>query len=1071
MGKVGDSSVALGEGAAIVSSQKLRGTLVLVGSFYFCMLCCISTAQGASVLFVVHDASSIWEHEVEYKYRLEQAGYNVIPMTYSDVTSSINLSGYGFVYWTDFTGEGISDPYADVMIDELVEQAVPFMSPNPKFAIKWGLGTNAHPYIGGTEWLWDQTDITVLDASHPIFNDIFSGSLQVYRFGDIFSFIGVLADDSTLSPDAVKLASTYNSFYNVDELSIIEFPAGATQTDLSAGHAAPTAKFIHMGMGDETPDTNPYPPFEDYSRANDHENFWEIFVNAAYYLAVKPLRLEAGVSEDIEATFNGQGSIIEASTTGKLILLNKEAYPGKYGFNITLGNTNHTDLSETYYVGDLAPGENPIADYQVLKDPHINLTFDWSTSFDRSLRYGLEETIDYEIIISNPSPDDLRDVSMLIPLPENLSRLDVLGVEPSNGLLYDAENEQLTWTCDLESLEEVALSFRVDVKATDPVFFTDRVLRDVFEVSVEYEVDESLSGLTVEDVAGNEFYVADLEESSYATSSRVSLTEDLDITILSKTVLAWTTDDPNAEFIEKLAEKKPDVYFDSAHTKAEFFSKLRNGFYSVIFLANTKSANELTDPEINEIKGSLSSYDSIGKGLIVSGFGLKYAPELGGVVGGKYIGSLPMGEKFEIRPVVITEAHPITQGYEGTELSAVGWAVRVVPESSVPLARFEDIMPGNARGKPSHLKELPAVTVSAYGSGSGVLFAPDIGASSAEGFNEEEWFEMASRAIDWISASSGVGASIGIEKDANPKSITVKTTPSDKSNDNKHAKVRVTVKNTGSLDLFNVYVAETLPAGLTLINGTLNKSVGTLNVGDSYTFNYSFWMPADYPTTYELVTTVTSTDSRGKEHSFEQSLYLEVELPPGVNISRYKDNGSSIRIVKRLGKQGDKTKVTIDLLNRDKLPVKGVWIEETIPEEVYKETHTGVFSNNGLFWDLETVEKKASVEYFLRFPDVDEPTTYELKTVVEYQTLEDFKTLEEISYVTISPKGDIDLTEGKRASKIIERGKGYSKVHMGSRHTKWGGGTSHGKKKGHDKDKGKPDKPPKDKDPGKGKKH
>ena len=84
--------------------------------------------------------------------------------------------------------------------------------------------------------------------------------------------------------------------------------------------------------------------------------------------------------------------------------------------------------------------------------------------------------------------------------------------------------------------------------------------------------------------------------------------------------------------------------------------------------------------------------------------------------------------------------------------------------------------------------------------------------------------------------------------------------------------------------------------------------------------------------------------------------------------------------------------------------------------------------------------------------------------------MEDFKTLEEISYVTISPKGDIDLTEGKRTSKIKERGKGYSKVHMGSRHTKWGGGTSHGKKKGHDKDKGKPDKPPKDKDPGKGKK-
>lgn len=783
---------------------------------------------------------------------------------------------------------------------------------------------------------------------------------------------------------------------------------------------------------------------------------------------VKPLRLETIVSEYIEATFNGQGSIIEASATGKLILLNKEAYPGKYGFNITLGNTSHTNLSETYYVGNLSPGENLIADYHVLKGSPINLTFDWNTSFNRSLRYGLEETIEYRIIISNPSLDDLRNVSVLIPLPENLSRLDVLGVEPSDGLLYDAENEQLNWSGDLGSLEEVALSFRADVKATDTVFFTDRVLRDVFEVSVEYEVNESLSGLTVEDVAGNEFYVADLEESTYATSSRVNLTENLDITILSKTVLAWTTDEPNAEFIEKLAERKPDVSFDSAHTKAEFFSKLRNGFYSVIFLANTDSANELTDAEINEIKGSLSSYDSIGKGLIVSGFGLKYAPELGGVLGDKYIGSLPMGEKFEIRPVVITEAHPITQGYEDTELSAVGWAVRAVPESSTPLARFEDIMPGNALGKPSHLKELPAVTVSAYGSGSGVLFAPDIGTSAAEGFNGDEWLEMASRAIDWISASSGVGANIGIEKDANPKSITVKTAPSDKSNDYKHAKVRVTVKNTGSLDLFNVYVAETLPAGLTLINGTLNKSVGTLNVGDSYTFNYSFWVPADYPTTYELVTTVTSTDSRGREHSFEQSLYLDVEFPPGVNASKYRDNGSSIRLVKRIVKQGGKTKVTIDLQNRDKLPVKGVWIEEAIPEEVYKETHTGAFSKNGLFWDIETIEKKVSVEYFLRFPEVDEPTTYELKTVVEYQTLEDFKTLEEINHITINPEGDANLTEGKRASKVKEKGKGYSKVHLGSKSTK-GGEKSKGKKKGHDKDKGKdkdkPDKPGKPEKP------
>jgi hypothetical protein len=84
------------------------------------------------------------------------------------------------------------------------------------------------------------------------------------------------------------------------------------------------------------------------------------------------------------------------------------------------------------------------------------------------------------------------------------------------------------------------------------------------------------------------------------------------------------------------------------------------------------------------------------------------------------------------------------------ELASTGWTVKVVPEESTLLAYFEDIMPGKAKGKPLKLKELPALTVSTYGNGSGILFASDIGTSAKENLSREEWLNITSRAIDWI---------------------------------------------------------------------------------------------------------------------------------------------------------------------------------------------------------------------------------------------------------------------------------------------------------------------------------
>jgi hypothetical protein len=74
-------------------------------------------------------------------------------------------------------------------------------------------------------------------------------------------------------------------------------------------------------------------------------------------------------------------------------------------------------------------------------------------------------------------------------------------------------------------------------------------------------------------------------------------------------------------------------------------------------------------------------------------------------------------------------------------------------------------------------------------------------------------------------------------------------------------------------------------------------------------------------------------------------------------------------------------------------------------------------------------------------------------------------TLEKTSYLTVNLKGQAKLNVGKESRSMKAKGKGYSKVYWGRPHFKGGDSASHGKgkKKGHDKEKGKPDKPPKDK--------
>jgi hypothetical protein len=188
--------------------------------------------------------------------------------------------------------------------------------------------------------------------------------------------------------------------------------------------------------------------------------------------------------------------------------------------------------------------------------------------------------------------------------------------------------------------------------------------------------------------------------------------------------------------------------------------------------------------------------------------------------------------------------------------------------------------------------------------------------------------------------------------------------------------------------------------------------------------------------------------------------------------SKFHNNKSLLKVGKHLVSQGhsdDKAKITISLLATGNLPVKAVFVKEYIPGELAVKTFDGIFTGFGMMWVVGTVEHKETLTYTLGLPMVTEPTTFELRTVVEYQTLEDLEVLEKTSYLTVSPKG-VKLAEGKERKSVKAKGKGYSKVHWGRPSFKGGGGASHGKKKGHDKDKGKPDKPEKPdkppKDPG-----
>lgn len=148
---------------------------------------------------------------------------------------------------------------------------------------------------------------------------------------------------------------------------------------------------------------------------------------------------------------------------------------------------------------------------------------------------------------------------------------------------------------------------------------------------------------------------------------------------------------------------------------------------------------------------------------------------------------------------------------------------------------------------------------------------------------------------------------------------------------------------------------------------------------------------------------------------------------------------------KKDGRQ-NQIRVRIDLFTTGNSQVSAVLVEEYIPRGLGADTMTGIFVPYGLLWEIEKIEqgKKQAVEYTLIIPKVEVTTTYELRTVVEYQTAEDLEMLKETTYLTVEPDGQAKLKEGQSKGTVKEKGKGYTKEQRGSTYSKGGGSSSGG---------------------------
>ncbi len=649
------------------------------------------------------------------------------------------------------------------------------------------------------------------------------------------------------------------------------------------------------------PAVNETDSFSDLRIASLLSDLANLFVERAIYLTnsttllqdstlqnvsvLKPLHVATLLDESVTGVFNGAGvrDPARSSRAGELVVENRESYAGRLGFTVTLENTDFTTLGPQAIFATLQPGSNS-KPYVHTRGPSGNLALGFNTSLPQGLRFSYDETLEFRFLVQNPSASTLNATASL-PLPANLTLCCSFAVQPRTpGLSYDGATNSLSWSGTLAPASNATLAFQVHLKVTDGAIAREGTLVLPLTWTVTSVSPTTVSGARVTGVDGNELFLTLVEEKRERTTEILALEETLRIPILTRLVLAFRTDSTNAQFVDAVAQARPDIYVVSASTKADFFNELRSRFYNVLWLANTgadtEAENQFTDSEIAEVQALVKAGSPIGRGLIVSGFGLKYAPGLGPILGVNYRGSLPMGNRFEVRPVEVLVDHNITKGFVDQRLEATSWFVRTEATRASVLARLADgVLPGLRLGVPFWQKQLPAITASIFGNGSGVLFAPDTGTSWQSGRSPQAWLNLTINAIDWVPSAQGSEAQLSISTRFSPPQITARQNSN--GDQNKQVKVNVTLENTGASALFNLQAAEVLPAGFVLTQGSTTANFSSLAPGEAASFAFSAEVPASEAADFFLNTTVTALDSQGAAHSFSGGATLTVQLPPG----------------------------------------------------------------------------------------------------------------------------------------------------------------------------------------------
>ncbi|MEE8400997.1 MAG: hypothetical protein V3R86_02440 [Candidatus Hydrothermarchaeaceae archaeon] len=143
------------------------------------------------------------------------------------------------------------------------------------------------------------------------------------------------------------------------------------------------------------------------------------------------------------------------------------------------------------------------------------------------------------------------------------------------------------------------------------------------------------------------------------------------------------------------------------------------------------------------------------------------------------------------------------------------------------------------------------------------------------------------------------------------------------------------------------------------------------------------------------------------------------------------DEGPQIVVSHRIHQEHDRGrgKIIIELRAREGQTVKAALVKEYINKKLAVSPSGGVFTGFGVMWKAGTVEQSKTLSYTLRLPTVEEPATYEIKTVVEFQTRENLETVEKISYLTVNPDGQVMISGGRETSEVTAEGKGFTRVY------------------------------------------